>query len=137
MFEEKIVWHEITTRPLTEEEKAEWDKWYEEKKKWIENYEGTIATIYEQQNNLLEAQNKISEKMLEGIQYKVEVHIDMTDAEKSFLDYLNDTYDELLEKQGQVMNNLVEETELAVSNLSALGKEKEELDAAFKSGKLD
>ena len=120
-----------------EEEKAEWDKWYEEKKKWIENYEGTIATIYEQQNNLLEAQNKISEKMLEGIQYKVEVHIDMTDAEKSFLDYLNDTYDELLEKQGQVMNNLVEETELAVSNLSALGKEKEELDAAFKSGKLN
>ena len=48
--------------------------------------------------------------MLEGIQYKIEVHIDMTDAEKSFLDYLNDTYDELLEKQGQVMNNLVEET---------------------------
>ena len=24
MFEEKIVWHEITTRPLTEEEKAEY-----------------------------------------------------------------------------------------------------------------
>ena len=120
-----------------EDEKAEWDKWYEEKKKWIENYEDTVATIYDQQNNLLEAQNKISEKMLEGIQYKIEVHIDMTDAEKDFLDYLNDTYDELLEKQGQVMNNLVEETELAVSNLDALGKAKEELDAAFESGKLN
>lgn len=120
-----------------EDEKAEWDKWYEEKKKWIENYEDTVATIYDQQNNLLEAQNKISEKMLEGIQYKIEVHIDMTDAEKDFLDYLNDTYDELLEKQGQVMNNLVEETELAVSNLNALGKAKEELDAAFESGKLN
>lgn len=24
MFEEKIIWHEITTRPLTEEEKAEY-----------------------------------------------------------------------------------------------------------------
>ena len=120
-----------------EEEKAEWDKWYEEKKKWIQNYEDTVATIYDQQNNLLEAQNKISEKMLEGIQYKIEVHIDMTDAEKDFLDYLNDTYDELLEKQGQVMNNLVEETELAVSNLDALGKAKEELDAAFESGKLN
>ena len=24
MFEEKIVWHEITTRPLTEEEKSEY-----------------------------------------------------------------------------------------------------------------
>ena len=24
MYEEKIIWHEITTRPLTEEEKAEY-----------------------------------------------------------------------------------------------------------------
>lgn len=119
-----------------EEEKTEWDEWYDEKKKWIENYEDTVATIYEQQNNLLEAQNKISEKTLEGIQYKVEIHVDMTDAEKDFLDYLNDAYDELLEKQGDVMNNLVRETELAVSNLNALGQSKEELDAAFASGKL-
>ena len=26
LFEEKIVWHEITTRRLTEEEKAEYDE---------------------------------------------------------------------------------------------------------------
>lgn len=120
-----------------EEEKTKWDEWYEEKKKWIENYEETVSTIYEQQNNLLEAQNKISEKTLEGIQYKVEIHVDMTEAEKDFLDYLNDTYDELLEKQGDVMNNLVRETELATSNLDALGQSKEELDAAFASGKLN
>ena len=120
-----------------EEEKTKWDKWYEEKKKWIENYEETVSTIYDQQNNLLEAQNKISEKTLEGIQYKVEIHVDMTEAEKDFLDYLNDTYDGLLEKQGDVMNNLVRETELATSNLDALGQSKEELDAAFASGKLN
>lgn len=120
-----------------EEEKTKWDEWYEEKKKWIENYEETVSTIYEQQNNLLEAQNKISEKTLEGIQYKVEIHVDITDAEKDFLDYLNDTYDELLEKQGDVMNNLVRETELATSNLDALSRSKEELDAAFASGKLN
>ena len=120
-----------------EEEKTKWDEWYEEKKKWIENYEETVSTIYEQQNNLLEAQNKISEKTLEGIQYKVEIHVDMTEAEKDFLDYLNDTYDELLEKQGDVMNNLVRETELATSNLDALGQSKEELDGAFASGKLN
>lgn len=120
-----------------EEEKTKWDEWYDEKKKWIENYEETVSTIYEQQNNLLEAQNKISEKTLEGIQYKVEIHVDITDAEKNFLDYLNDTYDELLEKQGNVMNNLVRETELATSNLDALGRSKEELDATFESGKLN
>lgn len=120
-----------------EQRKEDWDKWYDEKKKWIENYEETVQTIYEQNNNLLEAQNKISEKMLEGIQYKVEIHVELTDAEKEYLDYVNDKYEEILMKQGEVMSNLVKETDLTVSNLAALGKEKEELDAAFASGKLN
>ena len=69
---------------------------------------------------------------------KVEKYvIKRIETEKDFLDYLNDAYDELLEKQGDVMNNLVRETELAVSNLDALGQSKEELDAAFASGKLN
>lgn len=120
-----------------EQRKEDWDKWYDEKKKWIENYEETVQTIYEQNNNLLEAQNKISEKMLEGIQYKVEIHVELTDAEKEYLDYVNDKYEEILMKQGEAMSNLVKETDLTVSNLAALGKEKEELDAAFASGKLN
>ena len=120
-----------------EQRKEDWDKWYDEKKKWIENYEETVQTIYEQNNNLLDAQNKISEKMLEGIQYKVEIHVELTDAEKEYLDYVNDKYEEILMKQGEAMSNLVKETDLTVSNLAALGKEKEELDAAFASGKLN
>lgn len=120
-----------------EQRKEDWDKWYDEKKKWIENYEETVQTIYEQNNNLLDAQNKISEKMLEGIQYKVEIHVELTDAEKEYLDYINNKYEEILMKQGEAMSNLVKETDLTVSNLAALGKEKEELDAAFASGKLN
>lgn len=27
MFEEKIVWHEVVTRPLTEAEREEWKEW--------------------------------------------------------------------------------------------------------------
>ena len=119
------------------EEKEDWDEWYEEKKKWIETYEETVQTIYEQQNNLLEAQNEISAKTLEGIQYKVEMHVDITDAEKEFLEYLNDVYEEVLEKQGEVMDNTIDETKIAVSNLKVLGEAKEELDAAFASGELN
>lgn len=119
------------------EEKEDWDEWYEEKKKWIETYEETVQTIYEQQNNLLEAQNEISAKALEGIQYKVEMHVDITDAEKEFLEYLNDVYEEVLEKQGEVMDNTIDETKIAVSNLKVLGEAKEELDAAFASGELN
>ena len=119
------------------DEKEDWDEWYDEKTKWIENYEDTISTIYEQQNNLLEAQNQISESTLEGIQYKVEVHMDISDAEKEFLEYLDDLYDDVLEKQGEAMDNLVKETVLAVDNLSALGASKAELDEAYEEGTLN
>ena len=117
--------------------KEEWDEWYEEKTKWIENYEETIDTLYEQQNNLLEAQNKISENTLSAIQYKIEIHVDFSDAEKEFLEYLNDKYEDILEMQGQAMDNLVQETSIAIENLAALGEEKSELDAAFEEGTLN
>ena len=120
-----------------DDDKEEWDEWYEEKKKWIENYEETVSTIYDQQNNLLEAQNKMSEKTLETIQYKVELHVDLSDQEKKLLEYLDDKYDKILEDQGKAMDNLVKETEIAVDNLAALGDEKEALDEAFAAGTLN
>lgn len=120
-----------------DDDKEKWDEWYEEKKKWIENYEETVSTIYDQQNNLLEAQNKMSEKTLETIQYKVELHVDLSDQEKKLLEYLDDKYDKILEDQGKAMDNLVKETEIAVDNLAALGDEKEALDEAFAAGTLN
>lgn len=120
-----------------DDDKEKWDEWYEEKKKWIENYEETVSTIYDQQNNLLEAQNKMSEKTLETIQYKVELHVDLSDQEKKLLEYLDDKYDKILEDQGKAMDNLVKETEIAVDNLAALGDEKEALDEAFAAGALN
>lgn len=81
-----------------EEEKEEWDKWYEEKIEWISQYEETLATVNEKQNDLLETQNKISEAMLAKIQYKVEVRVDINKDEQDLLDYLSEKYDEVIEK---------------------------------------
>ena len=120
-----------------EEEKEEWDEWYEEKIEWISQYEETLATVNEKQNDLLETQNKISEAMLEKIQYKVEVKIDINKDEQDLLDYLSEKYDEVIEKQGVIMNNLIRESELAQDNIRALEQSRYELELAFNSGNIN
>lgn len=120
-----------------EEEKEEWDKWYEEKIEWISQYEETLATVNEKQNDLLETQNKISEAMLEKIQYKVEVKVDINKDEQDLLDYLSEKYDEVIEKQGVIMNNLIRESELAQDNIRALEQSRYELELAFNSGNIN
>lgn len=120
-----------------EEEKEEWDKWYEEKIEWISQYEETLATVNEKQNDLLEIQNKISEAMLAKIQYKVEVRVDINKDEQDLLDYLSEKYDEVIEKQGVIMNNLIRESELAQDNIRALEQSRYELELAFNSGNIN
>lgn len=120
-----------------EEEKEEWDKWYEEKIEWISQYEETLAIVNEKQNDLLETQNKISEAMLEKIQYKVEVKVDINKDEQDLLDYLSEKYDEVIEKQGVIMNNLIRESELAQDNIRALEQSRYELELAFNSGNIN
>ena len=120
-----------------EEEKEEWDKWYEEKIEWISQYEETLGIVNEKQNDLLETQNKISEAMLAKIQYKVEVKVDINKDEQDLLDYLSEKYDEVIEKQGVIMNNLIRESELAQDNIRALEQSRYELELAFNSGSIN
>lgn len=120
-----------------EEEKKKWDEWYEEKIEWISKYEETLATLNEKQNDLLETQNKISEAMLAKIQYKVEVKVDINKDEQDLLDYLSEKYDEVIEKQGVIMNNLIRESELAQDNIRALEQSRYELELAFNSGNIN
>lgn len=120
-----------------DEEKEEWDEWYEDRVEWIEKYEESLATANEQENALLEAQNKISELALEGIEYKVTIKTDLSKAEIDFLEYLIDKYDEVIEKQGETMSMLVAETDAALSNLSTLAQEQRELTDAYNEGTLN
>ena len=83
------------------------------------------------QNELLETQNKISEAMLAKIQYKVELKVDINKDEQDLLDYLSEKYDEVIEKQGVIMNNLIRESELAQDNIKALEQSRYELELAF------
>lgn len=119
-----------------EEEKEKMDEWYEESIEWISQYEETLNLTRDKENEIIELQNEISAKTLEGIQYKVEIEVELNDAETEFLDYLNEKYSETLEKQGLLVENLVREQRLAQENLAALNTAKTELDAKYASGEL-
>lgn len=120
-----------------EEEKEEMDEWFDEAMEWISQYEDTLNIIRDKENEILELQNEISAKTLEGIQYKVEFEVELNEEEVDFLDYLNKKYSEVLEKQDEMVENLVKQQQLAQENLGYLNNAKAELDAKFASGELN
>lgn len=119
-----------------EEEKEQMDEWYEESMEWISQYEETLNLTRDKENEILELQNEISAKTLEGIQYKVEFEVELNEEETDFLDYLNEKYGEVLEKQGILVGNLIRQQKLAQENLASLNNAKAELDAKYASGEL-
>lgn len=119
-----------------EEEKEQMDKWYEESMEWISQYEETLNLTRDKENEILELQNEISAKTLEGIQYKVEFEVELNEEEADFLDYLNEKYGEVLEKQDTLVENLVRQQQLAQENLASLNTAKAELDEKYASGEL-
>ena len=120
-----------------EEEKEQMDEWYEDAMEWIDQYQETLNLIGDKQNEILELQNQISEKTLEKIQYKVEYKVEINEAEKDYLDYINDKYDEVLEKQDLLMDNYIRQGQIAEQNLSYLTTARQELEAAFAAGDLN
>jgi hypothetical protein len=120
-----------------EEEKEKMDEWFDEAMDWISQYEDTLNIIRDKENEILELQNEISAKTLEGIQYKVEFEVELNQEEVDFLDYLNEKYGEVLEKQDILVENLIKQQQLAQENLGYLNNAKAELDAKFASGELN
>lgn len=120
-----------------EEEKEKMDEWFEDAMEWISQYEETLNLIGDKQNEILELQNQISEKTLEKIQYKVEYKVEINEAEKDYLDYISDKYDEVLEKQDLLMDNYIRQGQIAEQNLSYLTTARQELEAAFAAGELN
>lgn len=119
-----------------EEEKERMDEWFDEAIEWISQYEETLNLTRDKENEILELQNEISAKALEGIQYKIEFEVELNEEETDFLDYLNEKYGEVLEKQDIMVENLVRQQQLAQENLAILNNAKAELDAKYASGEL-
>ena len=112
------------------------DKWFDEAMEWISQYEETLNITRDKENEIIELQNEISAKALEGIQYKVEIEVELNEAETEFLDYLNEKYSEKLKKQGMLVENLVREQQLTQENLAALNTAKTELNEKYANGEL-
>lgn len=88
----------------------------------IANYEEAIATANAAANEMLEAQNKISEIETEKITYILEYKIEMNERDLEKLEYYQDKYDDSLAHQGEVYAAIQGEMLEYESNLAAIGE---------------
>jgi len=110
---------------------------YNEAKKAMEDYEEDMSKLNEAQENMLENQNKISAAMLEGIQYKVEVRMDLNDRDVKKWQYFRNKYEDFLEMQDESFALMTEEALKYEDNLSIIETEMNELTAAYANGTLN
>ena len=115
-----------------EEAKARFD----ELKKLLEDYEEDLDLVQEIQTQIIEEQNKISAAALEGIQYKIELKLDLSERDIAMLDYFNDKWEELLDRQDDRMLNMTKQVAIYESNLTALGAAMKELQGKYNEGVL-
>lgn len=110
---------------------------YNEAKKAMEDYEEDMEKLNEAQEQMLENQNKISAAMLEGIQYKVEVKMDLNDRDIKLLQYFRDKWEDMYDMQDEAMRYMTEEATKYTDNLATLNTEMKELQQAYADGKLN
>ena len=109
---------------------------YEELTKLLEDYEEDLDLISDIQTAIIEEQNRISAAALEGIQYKIEIKLDLSERDIKILEYFNDKWEELLERQDDRMLNMTKQVSIYETNLTALGMAMRELQAKYNEGVL-
>ena len=110
---------------------------YNEAKKAMEDYEEDMNKLNEAQENMLETQNKISAAMLEGIQYKVELKLDLNDRDIKMMQHLRDAWEDYLDKQDDSFRSMTEEAQKYTENLQTLETAMDELKTAYNNGTLN
>lgn len=112
------------------------EKLYDKRKKLMEDYEEDLNLIEELNNNILEQQNKISQNILEGIQYKLDLKVELNDRDIKYLQYIRERWADTFTAAGKSMGALLEEEKLYEKNLSALAEAKNEADRQHAAGEL-
>ena len=113
------------------------DEEYESRMKALENYEEALDLVDTIQNDILENQNKISEILLEGVQYKLEIAVDLNDRDLQKLDYYISKWSEVLSKQDESMEVSMMKMGDYESSLAAVGKAYQELQKGYAEGRLN
>jgi DNA repair exonuclease SbcCD ATPase subunit len=104
-----------------EQQKAE--EKLENLKEYISDYEDSINNIYDMQNQILEAQNQQSALSLEKIQYKAEYQIEINEDDMELLEYFDQKWEEVLDKQDDRLAGMIEQGAELHDTLSLLATE--------------
>ena len=110
---------------------------FNDAKEALEQYEETLALAGEAQTDLLELQNQLSAAELEKITYKIEIVTELNDADLEILQYYQDTYEDNLDKQDDLMRNLTQQAQEYESNILVLNDAMADLQAKFAAGEIN
>lgn len=134
----QVNWYNAAVDASNDDETDERiEKEYEDRMKALENYEEALDLVDSIQNDILENQNKISEILLEGIQYKLEIAVELNDRDIKKLDYYINKWSDLLNKQDESMEVAMIKMQDYESSLAAVNEAYNTLQADYASGKLN
>ena len=122
---------------MTDEQFEDIEEQYEDHMEALEQYEETLELSAEAQAEFLELQNQLSEANLEKITYKMEIVTELNDADLELLQYYQDTYEDNLDKQDDLMRNLTQQAQEYESNILVLNDAMAELQAKFAAGEIN
>ena len=104
------------------------EKEYEERKKILEQYEETLDLAANEYNNLLEIQNKISQAAVDRITYKVDLVVDLNEADMKVIEYFIDKMEDVLHLQDEMFEEMISKAAIYEENLATYNKALEELE---------
>lgn len=134
----QVNWYNAAVDASNDDETDERiEKEYEDRMKALENYEEALDLVDSVQNDMLENQNKISEILLEGIQYKLEIAVELNDRDIQKLDYYINKWSDLLNKQDESMEVAMMKMQDYESSLAAVNEAYNTLQSDYASGKLN
>lgn len=113
---------------------------YEKAMQALKNYEEAQDVIREQEEAILDAQNKIYENNLRKITYKLEVRLELNDNDLKRLEYFIKKYANAynsLEFATDSYEAMQKQMEKYQDNLRGCGEAKAELDRAYAAGEID
>lgn len=122
---------------MTDEEFEDIEEQYEDAVEALEQYEETLELSAEAQAEFLELQNQLSAANLEKITYKMEIVTELNDADLEILQYYQETYEDNLDKQDDLMRNLTQQAQEYESNILVLNNAMAELQAKFAAGEIN
>lgn len=110
---------------------------YDKAKEAIEQYVETLELQGEAYAELLDLQNQISEAALEKVQYKLELVVDLNEADIELLEYYQDLFEDDLTKSDDLLRNMTSQAKQQGESLATLLDAYRELQTLYETGNLN